>query len=175
MRCAVLSVWLVGTLCGCAEDEPPRASRDDALVEPEDWTSLARDEDPFVTDLDAAPACTAPDFRIEDAGFIEIDTGLCNWVTLRAPARFTVPNATPVSVELSHYDLSAAAPSAAQVRLSFDACDIWTKTIEIPSPANVYMETIAAPCGIQRGQRVLLHLHNHGQNTYQLRALSAAR
>ena len=59
--------------------------------------------------------------------------------------------------------------------LRLDDCDAWSKTIPIPSAANVYKEQFASPCALAENGRVLFHLNNHGQNTYQRQDLSSLR
>jgi hypothetical protein len=54
-------------------------------------------------------------------------------------------------------------------------CEAWSKLIPIPSPAAVYEEQFASPCALAANGRVLFHLDNHGQNTYQLQELSSLR
>jgi hypothetical protein len=141
-----------------------------------DWSSLSREQDPFVEDPAAAPVCTGPGFRIEaDYNWLEIDTGLCNWVTLSAVARYAVAEGEMLELTVSHYDLGAAAPASAELRLRFGDCDAWMKTIPIPSAAAVYSERFASSCALPESGNVLFHLNNHGQNTYQLQGLSILR
>ena len=80
-----------------------------------------------------------------------------------------------LELTVSHYDLNAPAPATAELRLRFEACDAWSATIPIPSAANVDKEQFASPCALPDGGAVLFHLHNHGQNTYQLQDLSSLR
>jgi hypothetical protein len=142
------------------------------LVELADFRELPREADPFVTELDAAPACDSPAFALE-AQWLEIDTGLCNWVTLVAAARTAVERGEEVRLTVSHYDLEAPEPAQAELLLSLDLCDAWSKQVPIPSLAAVYTESFASPCAIAAGADVYFHLHNHGQNNWQLQELSA--
>lgn len=137
-----------------------------------DFREVPRDEDPFVTELGAAPACDGPAFALEDQ-WLEIDTGLCNWVTLVAPARSAVAKGREVRLTVSHYDLEAPEPAQAQLLLSFDLCKAWSKQVPIPSAAAVYTESFESPCAIAAGADVYFHLHNHGQNNWQLQELAA--
>src|SRR5689334_20222790 len=90
-----LGLGLAALLGGCSNKADatatPEARSYQPLVMLTDWTSVSRDQDPFVTDTVAAPACVGPGFLIEqDTNWVEIDTGLCNWVTLKASARAAV-------------------------------------------------------------------------------------
>lgn len=174
--------WLAWTtaLSGCSHDaepapEPPNATFQ-TLVPLEGWTSVARADDPFVTDPEAAPACVGPGFRLEtDFQQLEFDTGLCNWTTLTGSALFNVREGQELQLEFSHYNLDAAAPATAELQLRFLDCDVWAKQIAIPGAADVYKEQFASPCALKAGESVLFHLHNHGQNTYQVQDLAVLR
>jgi hypothetical protein len=132
--------------------------------------------DPFVTDPEAAPACLGPGFRLEtDLQQLELDTGLCNWVTLSGSALFDVSGGQQLELEFSHYNLEAAAPATAELKLAFPDCEVWKKQLAIPGAAEVYREQFASPCALKAGQSVLFHLHNHGQNTYQVQDLAVLR
>jgi hypothetical protein len=176
------SAWLAGVaaLGGCANEPAPAPDETDetfqTLVPLEAWSSVARADDPFVTEPEAAPACVGPGFRLEtDLQQLELDTGLCNWVTLSGSALFDVSAGQELQLEFSHYNLEAAAPATAELKLAFPDCDVWTKALAIPGAAEVYKEQFASPCALKTGQSVLFHLHNHGQNTYQVQDLAALR
>lgn len=181
--CRAALAWLAWTtaLSGCSNDgaEPSPTqveSRFETLVPLEGWSSIARADDPFITDPEAAPACVGPGFRLEtDFQQLEIDTGFCNWVTLSGSALFDVSEHQSLQLEFSHYNLEAAAPATAELKLSFPECDVWTKELAIPGAAAVYKEQFASPCALKAGQSVLFHLHNHGQNTYQVQGLAVLR
>jgi hypothetical protein len=159
---------------GCGSDPTVSdAAAFKELVELPDWRELPRDEDPFVTDLDAAPACVGPSFNLE-AQWLEIDTGVCNWVTLIASARAAVESGRQLRITVSHFDLEAPEPAEASLSLTLEHCDAWEKTVPIPSPAAVYTEAFSSPCAIAAGGNVYFHLHNHGQNNWQLQELSVS-
>jgi hypothetical protein len=170
---SALGALLLG---GCASESSESEPRPgfEALVAPSEWRAVARDQDPFITDLDAAPECAGPGFRIEPQ-WLEIDTADCNWVTLEAPARFAIQRGEPLRITLSHFDLNAPSAAAGVAELSIGGCDAWSKSVPIPSPAAVYMEAFASPCEAGARARVHFHLHNHGQNNWQLQDLSAER
>lgn len=128
--------WLacMATLSGCSNEAEPASPAKTAatfqtLVPLEAWSSVARADDPFVTDPEAAPACVGPGFRLEtDLQQLELDTGLCNWVTLSGSALFDVSADQELQLEFSHYNLEAAAPASAGLKIAFPACDVWRKS-----------------------------------------------
>jgi hypothetical protein len=179
MRTALLVALMLAAsplFGGCVSE--PNASEPEptfqTLVAQSEWSAVARDEDPFITDLDAAPECVGPGFRVEQQ-WLEIDTAECNWVTLAAPARFTVERGQELRVSLSHFDLNAPAAAEGVAELTFRECDAWSKLVAIPSAAALYTETFASPCEVAARGRVYFHLHNHGQNNWQLQDVSVLR
>jgi len=169
--CALPLLW------GCANDQQPSEGEKtyQPLVELDGWSGVARDDDPFVVDADA-PDCVGDGFRIEtEQKWVEIDTTACNWVTLRGRALHAVDVGQELQLDVSHYDLDAAEPASAELRLTLEGCAAWSKSIPIPGEANVYEEHFSSPCALEENGKVLFHLHNHGQNTYQLRSLLVLR
>lgn len=163
-------------LLGCSDQAPapPPTTTYQPLVFAEDWSRVEREDDPFVSAAEPGSACVGPGFVVE-SGWVEVDTGLCQWVTLEAGARFGVEPAQALRLVVSHYDLSAIAPAEATVSLRFGDCTLWEKIVAIPNPAAVYGEELESPCSLERGGRVFFHVHNHGQNNWQLQELSALR
>ena len=163
-------------LVGCANEASPSQAEPvfQALVAPDEWRAVARDADPFITDLEAAPECVAPGVRVEEQ-WLELDTSECTWITLVARAPFEVERGRELSVTLSHFDLNAPAAAEARAELTFDTCEAWSKPVTIPSAAAVYTETFASRCSLAAGGLVYFHLHNHGQNTWQLQDISVRR
>jgi hypothetical protein len=179
VRVARLRLLALGTLAllgGCASDqtesEPDLEFQ--TLVALGAWSAVARDADRFITDLDAAPACVGPGFRVEQQ-WLEIDTAECNWVTLEAAARYEVKRGQELRVTVSHFDLNAPSAAEGVAELAFGGCATWKKVVMIPSAAAVYTETFASPCEVAAQGRVYFHLHNHGQNNWQLQDLSLKR
>ena len=159
---------------GPAPSGPPPSFQ--TLVPLEGWSSVARDSDPFIDDPTAAKACVGPGFRLEPIDdWLEIDTGLCHWVTLAGDAQAPVSEGQPLALTVSHFNLEANAPAEAHLSLMLGECQAWSKVITIPQAAAVYEEQFASPCALAANDPILFHLDNHGQNTYQLQDLSSLR
>lgn len=166
-------------LSGCADapaqrDHHPSPGSYQLLVSAGEWSEVPRETDPFVSESEQAPACVGPGFFVENE-WVEVDTGLCTWVTLEARARFDVARGQWLRLVVSHYDLSASAPGEGVLRLQLGACDVWQKAVSIPNPAAVYDEELESPCAVEAGGTLVFHLHNHGQNTWQLQELAVLR
>ncbi|RYZ06885.1 MAG: hypothetical protein EOO73_13920 [Myxococcales bacterium] len=180
----ISSLCAAALLFGCGDhDHPPTPAEETTfqpLIEVEDLAPIGREVDPFVSEQ---PPLEEPPLECETSGvlleeeqhWLELDTAECDFITVAAGARFAVEEGQELSLSVSHFDLKAAEPATAELRLRFEECDVWQKSIAIPSAANVLTERFAAPCGIAQGGQVFFHLHNHGQNTYQLRSLEVLR
>lgn len=163
---------------GCTADAPskPAAPAMQALVAYDAWSGVERDADPFVTGESVVPDCLGPGFYPEpDLQWLELDTAECSWITVSARAAAPVGKSSRLRLVVSHYDLNAPAPARAELKLAFGACAAWSKTIAIPGPAAVYEEELGSPCASEQGGAIFFHLHNHGQNTWQLQELAVSR
>jgi hypothetical protein len=177
LRTSTVAATLFSLSCG--DHDHPRTLEADksvrSLVGLEDWSPNAREQDPFVTE-DSPPACEQVGVRVEEEqGWLELDTNECSFITVIAGARYAVEEGDELTLDVSHFDLDAAEPATAELRLRFGSCEVWEKSIPIPSAANVYSERFASPCSIAPGGQLLFHVENHGQNTYQLRSLTVLR
>jgi hypothetical protein len=172
----IRSLVLVALLGACSEAPglEPAAGRLEPLAVSEAWAAVAREADPFVTDASAAPSCSAPGFEAE-GGWLELNTGTCNWITLEQPARISVAPGQELNIALAHFDLVAPEPGTALIALALGSCSAWTKSLAIPADAAVYDETFASSCGVSAGDMLRFHLHNHGQNSWQLQRLAVVR
>jgi hypothetical protein len=164
------------SLGGCsgpdAAASPPPSY--EALVPLDGWSGVARDSDAFITDPDQTPTCVGEGFFIEDT-WLEIDTTVCSWVTVQGTSRFAVTPGQELRIVISHFDLAALEPAQGELRLRLGACNAWQKTVSIPHAAEVYREAFPSPCALEKDGVVQFHLHNHGQNNWQLQELSLLR
>lgn len=177
-RSLVLVAAVAAVTLACSSGSPPPgpALHYESLVALDDWQGVEHDEDPFVVGARAIPACATPGFRVEaDQSWLEIDTTVCAWVTVKGSARFGVEVGEKLKLEVSHFDLDAPTPAEAELRLRFGDCEAWSKTIPIPSAADVLVDELDSPCALREGDAVLFHLQNHGQNTYQLQDVAILR
>lgn len=168
---------------GCADSDAPTPSASNAgelsyepLVALGDFRRVARQDDPFIDAAGAVPDCAAEGFRFEaDQAWLEIDTGICGWVTVTTNALHAVVVEQRLKLRVSHFDLDAAPPAEAELGLKLGACDAWSRSLPIPSAARVDEEELASPCALPQGSPIFFHVQNHGQNTYQLQALEVLR
>lgn len=138
----------------------------------DDWRLVAEGADPWPGRPSDAPAC--PERAVyEETGSIEIDTDLCDWVTITAPSRHQVQLGEAVDFLFFHSALAADDPTQATMGLAFGEEIVWTLTVPVPSAGGFYTPDRTAPVAVREGDPLYLHVHNHGANTYQLGHLRA--
>jgi len=186
---------LVATLLvGCSSDPEPNASASGslgsdetspdecpeigepefvALIDHSAWEFVPAEEDPLVEHRPAIVDCGIAGWFVENAE-LEIDTNFCNYAALRQPALGPIERCTPLRIELYHFDLLAPEKAEAHAALLIDGQVVWEKFIEIPGKAAVYEQEFISPIAAPAGAEVMLHLHNHGQNTWTVLLIGAA-
>ena len=162
-------VWLGLVVCGLTACGRPDW-RDLALAE--DWSLVAPADDPWPGRPPEAAACPERT-AYEESGSIEIDTNLCDWVTLTAPARWAVAADEPVQMLFFHSALAAEAPTEAVMAIAFGETEVWSLTSPVPSASAFFTPDLTSPVDVEVGDPLVLHVHNHGANTYQLGHLRA--
>ncbi|PRQ01094.1 hypothetical protein ENSA5_27760 [Enhygromyxa salina] len=161
-------------LCGCPAEPTPEPEREPfALARVDGW---ARVIDPSV-DLfaDQRPA----DAVCDDAGWyldpfkqtLEIETELCNYLTLRQATLEALVPGDVVNVLAFHDVLTAPDPGEGYLALSIDGEIEWEFHAPIPSDAAEIDETFTIDRAVPAGSEMQLHVHNHGPNSWELVAL----
>jgi hypothetical protein len=153
-------------------DAGPRSIPERALVRANAWQSLDAEHDPFADHRPEHVECGIGGYYAE-YGMLEIDTAFCNYLAIEQPSLLDLKVGDELVIEVLHYDLIAPEPAEAHIALSFDGELQWETEVVIPQPAGVLSVTAAATRALAVGDSVQLHLHNHGQNTWQLTKLSA--
>lgn len=110
-----------------------------------------------------------------DSNVLEANTGVCNYLALQEPAATSAAPGDVLFTELSYFDLTAPSPSEAHVALSVDDLVIWETTIPIPSDADVRELEIPLTVPVAEGELIRIHLHNHGQNSWNLSPILVRR
>ena len=185
-RRAIWCAVLAGSVWACADPAVVERARADAAAQRADasefvmreialvdaalWLAQDRSRDPFADHRPDAVACGIAGFYAE-RGALEIDTAQCNYLAIEQPAMHSVRAGDEIAFELLHYDLTAPTPAAAHVALTLDGGVAWQTEIAIPAPANAITVSASATRAISAGAPIGFHLHNHGQNTWLLRAL----
>lgn len=157
----VLALGL-GALAGCTVPEGPLVDLDQLVLAAEDPLEHG--------DVD----CVAGAWRIEE-GSLEIDTGLCPHGVFYAPLLLDIAPKTQISTVFWH-DLLVGSGEDAQGHLAVLLGDqpLIDYHVEIPSPPHLDEVATAGLRG-QPGDRVYVHVHNHGANSWSVLPPAAGR
>ena len=155
-------------LAGCQREEAD-------LLDHAAWTDVVAADDPF-EDRPAAVDCAPLSWRPEDLGgenSLEIDTTGCDYLALTQDSLVDVAAGESLEVRLWHADLLAPDAAEAHAAIRLNGVLIWETRLQIPGgsealPAALEIGTWEADADVPAASRVDLHLHNHGQNAYNL-------
>jgi hypothetical protein len=151
---------------------------------PGDWEVLAplsdleflnEAEDPLSSHRPSQVVCNnlTGYYREEDA--LEVDTARCNYLSVAERARRDAKAGESLETEISHFDLTAPEPATAHLALLVREHVIFEQTVEIPGPGNVIAVSVPLPVDVATGDRIGIHLHNHGQNTWNVGPIMVRR
>jgi hypothetical protein len=140
------------------------------LVAPAAWTALDPDDDPLIDERPVADDCSALASTVEDGG-VEIRTDACAWVTLGQPLLADVHPTDTLDLLFFHNALAAppdAIDPAARVELWIGDAPAWELRVPIPHEAGLHALELEPGLSALEGEPVVLHVSNHGQNSYRL-------
>jgi hypothetical protein len=120
--------------------------------------------------LDPSQTCAEAATRLEE-GLVEIDTTLCNHVTLNQPSLLRLREGDVLDLFAFHSALSAPEPAQGRMALWLDDVLVWEALPDIPSSEVIYLDTVVTPQDFSRGVTVQLHISNHGGNSWRFVSL----
>ena len=137
------------------------------LVVPEDWEILERPDDPWVEHRDASKRACRSGFLVED-GLLEIETDDCGYVSARQPTRVDIAPGDALDLLTWHSALaSTTVGSTAHYVITIGDWPLFEITPDIPASAAVYDLQLPVEEAMPAGTDVVLHLHNHGANSWR--------
>jgi hypothetical protein len=167
-----LALALAGMAAACAPSErgpidAPAGDVDVAL----DLTQLALvDDGPFVDDEGPAIVpCGAGGVIVEDEQ-VEVRTEWCDPADLALLLPVDLPAGTLVVVELAHAALFADGGDV-HLAVALEEEVVWQSAQTLPVPPAYVHERVPLVRDHFAGERVVVHVHNHGSNAYTLRGL----
>lgn len=159
-------------LVGCPRELGP-------LVDISAFEEVDAPDDPF-SDRPAEVTCppAARSIEVDDQGVpsLEIDTGACDYLALTQPLLLDVREGDAIQIHLFHDVLLAEAPARAHCAVLIGDWAVFDRQEPIPTTSVTWNDQLIAPKDFDAGTPVHLHLHNHGDNTwnfYDLRSLEA--
>lgn len=170
-----------GTSCSIGPSEDDSAETDtesgvdgefEALIDHSRWVQIDAEDDPLADHRPAEVGCGVAGWYVEDED-LEIDTNFCNYLAISQPSLVAIEQGRGVRLGFYHFNLTSIDPALAHVALVVDKAILWEREIQIPGDAAVYELEFEAPFSAPAGSDLVFHLHNHGQNTWALRNLSA--
>ena len=155
---ALLAMLL--TACSSPPEDTKASLIDNAL-----WQQLSPEEAPLAEHRPEPVTCPSNSWGIED-GSLEIDTGLCNFLSLSQPSLVDVGTGDSISLVTWHAQLWNAEAAEGHLAVLFAGVTVWETTVAIPSDPGVFDLDFESPTSLAEGAPIQLHLHNHGSNTW---------
>lgn len=147
-----------------------------ALVQAEAWERVVDPlVDVFAAERPADAVCDDVGWSVDPtAASLEVETDLCDYLTVRQPALVALEPGDRVTVFAYHDDLDAPMPAEGYLGLAIDGELVWELSVEIPSEAADLEQTFTVDRSFALADEVQFHLHNHGPNTWELIAVRVA-
>ena len=153
------------------------------IAVPDRFTFTPEAEDPFrlnqgpdasVTSSTTRGRCGPLDVKKEDLGGVpsfSITTLFCSWGTVETRTLTQVPEGAPVSLRLWHFSHIKIGKAEAQIEMRVDGRTLWQTTVPLPTDGALITADFGAPFPIAEGARLLWHVSNHGQNSWNFLSL----
>jgi hypothetical protein len=188
-------IVLLLAFCGCAGHEARTDAagdeRGESSVADLDGTTQPLDSDPHprvalvAPDLwvDDVPADPMPSHRPadaqcdlgfgEEAGTFEVDTQLCSYGVFSQPMLDEIRPGDVVELSVIHDALWSEAPATAHILVQLGDAHTFETEVDIPGPYGFFNDEWIADLDVPAGTPAVLHLHNHGFNSWRLVAIVA--
>lgn len=111
----------------------------------------------------------------ENLGVLEVETDLCNYVSLVQPIARRLDPGDRIRFAFWHLQLFAAEPAEAHLALLIGGELITEYRVPIPSGAYIETRELIVPRALAAGASAQLHLHNHGQNHWRIGPVELVR
>lgn len=167
---AIVVAALVMLQSGCGPSTPVDEVKR-SLIDHAAWQEVSMQDDPLSEHRPETVTCPEVAWGIEDAT-LELDTGLCNYLSLTQPSLGQVSSGDSISLVAWHAQLWDADIAEAHMAVLFDGTIAWQTTVPIPSDPGVFDLDFSAPIDLPADAPIQLHLHNHGSNTWNFLELA---
>lgn len=141
-----------------------------SLIDHALWTQVGSAEDPFIdrpADVRCPQSAAVAEVLSEQPAF-GVDTGMCNYLTVRQLTRDHVAAGETIDVRLWHFELDAPNPGEAHAAVDVGGVRVLDQRVQIPAPGGLIKASLVADHAMAAGAPVYFHLHNHGANSWAL-------
>lgn len=114
--------------------------------------------------------CKLGSYRVENGSF-EVETGSCAYGLFAQPLLVPLRAGQRLHMVAWHLILSSPEPAHGHMALFIGKEKIFEVTPEIPGPAASYDRELVLKQDHPAGEAVILHIHNHGINNWNLLSL----
>lgn len=114
--------------------------------------------------------CKPGSFRVENGSF-EVETGSCAYGLFAQPLMVPLRAGQKLHMVAWHLILSSPEPAKGHMALYIGDEKLFEATPDIPGPAASYDREFVLQKNHPAGQAVILHIHNHGINNWNLLSL----
>lgn len=140
------------------------------------WQLAPSDADPFASMRPTGVQCDLAGLGVEDGAGgpeFEIDTEACNYVSVHQPALTSALGGETLRVRIWHDDLTSQDGEAlGYVGVQVGEARVYEADVPIPAEAGLLSADITLLPDIEIGTDVVVHVHNHGENTWSIVELS---
>lgn len=137
------------------------------LIDRAAWAPVPPEADPLASHRPPDLRCD-PEAWGDEGLATEIRTESCDYLALSQPLAEGIRPGDLLRVTFGWGQLRAPAPAEGHIALLVQDTVIAERTLEIPGPAEAHTFTTLATHAFPEATPVILHVHNHGANTWQL-------
>ena len=175
-------IFVASLLASACTTSEPGEDMDMGVVTPEEptWRTLIDHTQWQVQNADADPEADHRPSSVEcmggwyeELGGLEVDTSLCNYLSLEQPLMADLEQGDPVRLRMWWASLASVDPAEGHIAVFIDGMPLWEERVAIPGPAEARSLEFESPISAPAGATLTLHLHNHGYNTWNFHELTA--
>lgn len=178
------AIALLAAGCTGAADSPSDAglppgsvgSASVSLIDHQAWNLLDAEDDSFWdADVGFVP-CTTADFSVEgsSAPYLEVSTDACSYITLQQTSLHGAQPGDTLSITLSHEALIGVG-AVAHAAVQIGDVTLWSQEIPLVADAQSHNTSMVIDEGFPSGTPILLHIDNHGANSWRLLDIAKTR
>lgn len=175
--------WFIGFLAtvGCGSDDATE-SVPELLIDHTKWVLVPTvEQDPFAVTRGrpTVHACQNGAYLNLVPGTVELELAECRerYVSLHQPSLVALQPGDHVQFNMSHLMLRPLTEDVteAYVAVAISGSVVWDQTIQIFTVANAFVLDVPVDTSFPMGSDVVLHVDNHGENSYTFDPFVVAR